>query len=138
MACNSTKTKTFLDTIHLNRSVAAAVSRSKIQPRLEFYGQEIIKFRNCSKLSIMFVLSTCRRGLFLLLIISPFSFSSTFSNISWEENYIFFYMLKLQLAGNMKMVHGLLQSIWCQQFQKTSLPVLMDFNGNLMGIWGSS
>ena len=34
MAYNGTQTETFLDTTHLNRSVAAAVSRSKIRPRL--------------------------------------------------------------------------------------------------------
>ena len=34
MAYNGTKTETFLDTTHLNRSVAAAISRSKIRPRL--------------------------------------------------------------------------------------------------------
>ena len=34
MAYNDTKTETFLDTTHLNRSVAAAISRSKIRPRL--------------------------------------------------------------------------------------------------------
>ena len=33
MAYNGTETETFLDTTHLNRSVAAAVSRSKIRPR---------------------------------------------------------------------------------------------------------